>query len=32
MGINARLLDLEVLARARMRRLDGAITERYVDE
>ena len=32
MGINARLLDLAVLARARVRRLDGAVTERYVDE
>ena len=32
MGVNARLLDLEVLATARVRKLDGAVTERYVDE
>jgi hypothetical protein len=32
MGVNARLLDLEVLAAARIRKLDGAVTERYVDE
>ena len=32
MGINARLMDLHVLAAARVRKLDGAVTERYVDE
>ena len=32
MGVNARLLDLDVLAAARVRKLDGAVTERYVDE
>ena len=32
MGVNARLLELEVLAQARRRRLDGAVTERYLDE
>jgi hypothetical protein len=31
MGINARLLDLETLAAARVRHLDGAGTERYID-
>jgi hypothetical protein len=31
MGINARLMDPEVLAGARVRHLDGANTERYVD-
>ena len=32
MGINARLLDPAVLATARLRRLDGAVTERYIDD
>ncbi|MBI1405458.1 MAG: GFA family protein [Caulobacter sp.] len=32
MGVNARLMDPEVLAGARVRRLDGAVTERYLDE
>ena len=32
MGVNARLMDPAVLAQARMRRLDGAVTERYVEE
>jgi hypothetical protein len=32
MGINARLLDPAVLAAARLRRLDGAVTERYIDD
>jgi hypothetical protein len=32
MGVNARLMEPEVLAVARLRRLDGACTERYVDE
>ncbi len=32
MGVNARLMDREVVARARLRFLDGAETERYVDE
>lgn len=31
MGVNARLLDPEVVARARVRHLDGAHTERYID-
>ena len=32
MGVNANLMPLEVLAKARIRHLDGAVTERYVDE
>lgn len=32
LGVNARLLPLELLARARVRRLDGAVTWRYLDE
>lgn len=32
MGVNARLMPLETIAAARMRFLDGAVTERYVDE
>ncbi|MDQ0466263.1 hypothetical protein QO010_004056 [Caulobacter ginsengisoli] len=32
MGVNARLMPLETVAAARVRRLDGAGTERYVDE
>lgn len=32
MGVNARMMDLAILAKARVRRLDGAVTERYVDE
>ncbi|HEX3809317.1 MAG TPA: GFA family protein [Rhizomicrobium sp.] len=32
MGVNARLMDLDILAKARVRRLDGAVTEKYVDE
>jgi len=31
MGINARLLSPEILANARVRHLDGADTEKYVD-
>ena len=31
MGVNARLLDPAVLAQARVRHLDGAMTERYLD-
>jgi hypothetical protein len=31
MGVNARLLAPEVLAAARLRHLDGAVTERYID-
>jgi hypothetical protein len=31
MGVNARLMAPEVLAAARVRHLDGADTERYVD-
>jgi hypothetical protein len=32
MGVNARLMAPEVLAQARVRRLDGAVTETYLDE
>ena len=32
MGVNARLIPREELARARVRLLDGADTERYLDE
>lgn len=32
MGVNARLMDPEWIARARLRRLDGAMTETYLDE
>src|ERR1700722_7721051 len=32
MGVNARLMDLAVLKAARVRKLDGAVTEKYVDE
>lgn len=32
MGVNARLLPLEVLAAARRRRLDGAVSEKYLDD
>ena len=32
MGVNARLMEAEVLAAARVRHLDGAGTERYIDE
>ncbi len=32
MGINARLLPLDVLGEARVRRLDGADTWKYIDE
>ena len=32
MGVNARLMDPEVVERARRRRLDGAVTEKYLDE
>jgi len=32
MGVNARLLPREVLAAARIRRLDGSVTERDLDE
>ena len=31
MGVNARLMDPEALAGARVRHLDGANTERYID-
>lgn len=30
-GVNARLMELEVLAAARVRHLDGAVSERYLD-
>ena len=32
MGVNARLMPLQTVAAARVRKLDGAGTERYVDE
>jgi len=32
MGVNARLMPLDVQQRARVRKLDGAHTEKYVDE
>jgi hypothetical protein len=32
MGVNARLMAPAVLAAARLRRLDGAVTEEYVDK
>jgi hypothetical protein len=32
MGVNARLMAPEVLANARVRRLDGADTGKYLDE
>jgi hypothetical protein len=31
-GVNARLMDPEVLAQARVRRLDGADTRKYLDD
>lgn len=31
MGINARLMDLDILANVHVRHLDGAVTEDYVD-
>ena len=31
MGVNARLMPMEVLAKARVRHLDGANTEQYLD-
>ena len=32
MGVNARLMALEILAGARVRKLDGAVTEKYLDD
>jgi hypothetical protein len=32
MGVNARLMDLDVVAAARVRKLDGAVTEKYVED
>jgi hypothetical protein len=32
MGINARLLDPQLAQQAKIRRLDGAVTEQYLDE
>jgi len=32
MGVNARLMDPSVLAAARVRRLDGAVTGKYLEE
>jgi hypothetical protein len=31
MGVNARLIDPDLVARARLRLLDGAVTEAYLD-
>jgi hypothetical protein len=31
MGVNARLMQPEVLAKARVRHLDGAVTDEYLD-
>jgi hypothetical protein len=31
MGVNARLIDPEILAGARVRHLDGADTDEYID-
>ena len=31
MGVNARLMDSDTVARAKVRHLDGAVSERYVD-
>ena len=31
MGVNARLMDMEILQAARVRHFDGAVTERYLD-
>lgn len=31
MGVNARLLDPAIAAKARLRQLDGAVTEAYID-
>jgi hypothetical protein len=32
MGVNARLMEPSVLTKARVRRLDGAVTGKYLDE
>ena len=32
MGVNARLMEPTVLAAARIRKFDGAVTEKYLDE
>jgi hypothetical protein len=32
MGVNARLMSPDVLAAARVRKLDGAVSEKYIDE
>jgi hypothetical protein len=32
MGVNARLMQLDVLMKARVRKLDGAVTEKYVED
>jgi hypothetical protein len=32
MGVNARLMDPAVLTAARVRKLDGAVTEQYLDD
>ena len=32
MGVNARLMEAKILAEARVRRLDGAVTEQYLDD
>ena len=32
MGVNARLMDPELIRHIRVRQLDGAVTEKYVDD
>jgi hypothetical protein len=32
MGVNARLMDPQILAAARVRKLDGAGSEKYLDQ
>ena len=32
MGVNVRMMNLEVLSKARVRRLDGAVTWKYLDD
>jgi hypothetical protein len=32
LGVNARLMDPDVLSAARVRKLDGAVSEKYLDE
>jgi hypothetical protein len=32
MGVNARLMDPELIRHIRVRQLDGAVTEKYIDD